>query len=65
MREYGYTVTEHDPDRPWIVRDQRHETVRLDAGMSFFKWAAGQYPQDRFTVELDPWELSPANDSLR
>jgi hypothetical protein len=62
VREYGYTVTEHDADRPWIVRDQRHETVRLGDGMSFFQWAAGQYPRERFTVELDPWELSAADD---
>ena len=64
MREYGYTVTEHDPDRPWIVRDQRHETVKLDYGMSFFERAAGQYPREHFTVELDPWELSVADDCL-
>ena len=62
MREYGYTVTEHDPGRPWIVLDQRHERVQLGAGMNFFQWAAGQYPPARFTVTLDPWELSAAED---
>jgi hypothetical protein len=62
MREYGYTVTEHDPERPWIVRDQHHETVKLDHGMSFFEWAASQYPREHYTVELDPWELSGAHD---
>jgi hypothetical protein len=64
MREYGYTITEHDPDHPWIVRDQRHETVKLDHGINFFAWAAGQYPREHFTIELDPWELSPADDRL-
>jgi hypothetical protein len=64
VREYGYMVTEHDPDRPWIVRAQHHESVRLGDGISFFEWAAGQYPRQQFTVELDPWELSPADESL-
>jgi hypothetical protein len=63
MREYGYTVREHDPDRPRIVRDQRHETVKLRDGMSFLEWAAGQYPHQHFTIELDPWALSTADDS--
>lgn len=58
MREYGYTVTEHDPDRQWIVRDQRHETVKLDHGASFFEWAAGQYPPEHFTVELVPGQAT-------
>jgi hypothetical protein len=30
--------------------------------MSFFEWAAGQYPRQHFTIELDPWELSAADD---
>jgi hypothetical protein len=64
VREYGYTVTEHDPERPWIVHDQRHETVRLDHGMSLFEWAAGQYPRERFTVAFDPWELSASDDRV-
>lgn len=46
------------------LRDQRHEMVNLDDGMSFFEWAAGQYPREHFTVELDPWALSAADDRL-
>jgi hypothetical protein len=57
--EYGYTVSEHDPDRPWLVTDQRHETIELEDDTSFTEWAAGRYPRDRYTVELDPWSLSP------
>ena len=53
MREYGYMVTEHDAGRPWIVLDQRHETVQLGAGTNFFQWAAGQSPPARFTVTVD------------
>jgi hypothetical protein len=33
MREYGFTVTEHDPDRPWMVRfsvpASEHRTIKL------------------------------------
>ena len=25
---------------------------------SFFAWAAERWPAERFTVQLDPWELS-------
>jgi hypothetical protein len=58
VRDYGFTVTEHDPERPWIVHDQRHETVQLDEQANFYVWAAQHYPHDRFTVELDPWGLA-------
>ena len=58
VRDYGYTVTEHDPQRPWIVRDQRHESVQLDDDAGFFEWSAARYPHDRFTVQLDPWSLT-------
>lgn len=57
--EYGYTITEHDLGRPWIVLGQRHETVRLDDGLGFFEWAREQWPAPRWTVQLDPWELEP------
>jgi hypothetical protein len=57
--EYGFTVTEHDPDRPWIIRGSEHQTMQLPDGLSFYKWAAQRYPHERFTVELDPWALSP------
>jgi hypothetical protein len=26
MREYGFTITEHDPDRPWMVLASEHRT---------------------------------------
>ena len=26
---YSYTVGEHDPERRWIVREQRHEQAHL------------------------------------
>jgi hypothetical protein len=33
--------------------------TELEAGVQFFAWAAERWPPDRFTVELDPWQLSP------
>jgi len=59
VREYRYTVTEHDPDRPWIVLDSEHRTVTLDDGVGFFEWSAEHWPAPRWTVELDPWQLAP------
>jgi hypothetical protein len=61
VREYGYTVTEHDLQRPWIVLRSRHETVRLAEDVPFFEWSAARYPHDRYTVQLDPWSLTPGD----
>jgi hypothetical protein len=58
VREWGFTVTEHDPERPWIVRGREHRTIELDDDASFFEWSRQHYPRERFTVELDPWTLS-------
>jgi hypothetical protein len=58
VREYGYTVTEHDPERPWIVLGSEHQTVELADDASFFERAAEHWPGPRWTVQLDPWELS-------
>lgn len=65
MRQYGYTVSEHNPNRPWLVTDQRHETVELEDSTSFTEWAGSRYPRDRYTVELDPWSLSPRDQRER
>ena len=61
---YGYTVTEHDRERPWIVRGTEHYIVELDTGQDFFTWAAERWPGERFTVQLDPWALSPRRPRL-
>jgi hypothetical protein len=60
MREYGFTIIEHDPDRPWMVLASEHRTVKLPDGLEFFAWAHEQWPATRWSVELDPWELAPA-----
>lgn len=59
MRMFNFMITEHDSARPWIVigRDQR--TVELEEGADFFTWASEQWPEPRWTIELDPWQLSP------
>jgi hypothetical protein len=57
--EYRFTTTEHDPGRLWIVVGRQHQTVTLADGANFFEWAAERWPAPRWTVELDPWQLSP------
>ena len=42
--QYGFTITEHDPDRPWIVLGSEHRTVELEDDESFALWAAGHWP---------------------
>jgi hypothetical protein len=59
VRRWSFTVVEHDPDRQWIVISQRRDTIDLDDGESFNDWAARHYPDDRITVELDPWSDWP------
>ena len=60
MPDYGFTITEHDLEEPWIVLGSEHRRVTLDDGVAFFVWAAEQWPAPRWTVELDPWQLAPA-----
>jgi hypothetical protein len=57
--EYSYTVTEHDTDQPWIVLGRSHATVTLADDRSFFEWASEHWPAPRWSVDLDPWQLSP------
>lgn len=56
--EYSYSVTEHDQDRPWLVLGMSHGTVTLDDDVSFFEWAGEHWPAPRWSVDLDPWQLS-------
>lgn len=58
VREFGYTVTEHDPERPWFIRSQQHLVVELSDDEEFFDWALREWPRERFTVQLDPWQLT-------
>jgi hypothetical protein len=58
VSSYSFTVTEHDPDKPWIVVGTGRHTVELEDGQDFFRWAVARWPSDRFTVQLDPWQLA-------
>ena len=59
MPEYRYTVTEYDPERPWIVLGSSHGQVTLPDDSGFFEWAQEHWPAPRWSVELDPWQLTP------
>ena len=59
MPEYTYTVTEHNPEKPWLVLGRSQGTVTLPDDASFFQWAAENWPAPQWSVELDPWQLSP------
>ena len=58
--EYGYTLSEHDPERPWVVLRMEHLTVLLPDGASFGQWARDTWPAPRWRVEADPWQLAQA-----
>ncbi len=60
MPEFAYTVTEHDPARPWVVLGQQRDRVMLAEGDDFFTWANERWPAPRWSVELDPHELTRA-----
>jgi hypothetical protein len=64
MRNYVRCLTtallEHARDRPWIVVGQEQRTITLDDAVNFFGWAHEQWPEPRWTIELDPGQLSPA-----
>jgi hypothetical protein len=55
--EFSYTVTEYDPDQPWVVIGRGQHTVTLDADENFFLWARERWPEPRWSVELDPYQL--------
>ena len=59
MLEYRYSVTEYDPERPWIVLGSSRRQVMLPDDASFYEWAQGHWPAPRRRIELDPWQLAP------
>jgi hypothetical protein len=59
MRECGFTIIEHDPERPWIVLASEHRTIKLPDGRDFFTWAREQWPAPRWSVDLEPSQLWP------
>jgi hypothetical protein len=47
-------------ERPWIVVSSEHRTVTLEDRAAFFSYAHEHWPAPRWTVTLDPWQLTPA-----
>jgi hypothetical protein len=45
------------PPAPREPGTGRH-TVELEDGEDFLAWAVERWPRERFTVQLDPWQLS-------
>jgi hypothetical protein len=41
-----------------IIPDREHHDVELEDGVECFAWAAKRWLRVRFTVELDPRQLS-------
>ena len=60
MREHRFTLTEYDPDRPWVVRATGRHVIELPDDQDFGAWAAERWPDQRFKVELEP-KLEPWN----
>jgi hypothetical protein len=42
-----------------MVVAQDIQTVTLADEASFFDWVHGHWPLPQWSVELDPWQLSP------
>jgi hypothetical protein len=59
VREYRFTLTEYDPERPWIVLSTEHRAIELPDGSDFFAWARDRWQTPRWSVQLDPWQLAP------
>lgn len=60
VREYRYTVAQHDLQRPWIIVGQiRHLAVELEDDESFHEWAARAWPRPRYEAQLERQPLRP------
>jgi hypothetical protein len=60
---FAYTLTEHNPAKPWLIVGQEHRTVDLADSTNFFEWAGEQWLAPRWSVQLDPRQLAPWADS--
>lgn len=36
---FSFTLTEHDPEWPWLVLGRERRKITLDDGLDFFEWA--------------------------
>lgn len=51
MTLWNFTVTEYDPDEPWIVRSTSRDSVELPDGQDFNEWAKGRWPSPCYVVK--------------
>jgi hypothetical protein len=59
MTEYRYSMTEYDPERPWIVLGSSRGQVTLPDDDSFYERAHQHWPGPRWSVQLATWQLTP------
>jgi hypothetical protein len=59
--KFSFTITEHDPEKPWLVLGQEHGTATLPDVPAFFAWARERWPEPRWSIELEPWQLAPGS----
>jgi hypothetical protein len=55
-----FSVSEHDPSKPWLVIETTRHTAELENETDFFAWTAERWPADRYTVQAAPWQLGPS-----
>jgi hypothetical protein len=53
MPVFSFTLTEYQPDKPWLIVSIGRDSVELEDGENFYDWAQEHYPNSRYRVELD------------
>ena len=59
LRSCSFTITEHDAARPWVVVGREQRTVELPDSVGFYEWARGQWPEERWTIDLEAVGAQP------
>jgi hypothetical protein len=54
---WSYTLTERNPDWPWLVIGSEYRTITLADDQNFSDWAPEHWPEPRRSVQLGPWQL--------
>jgi hypothetical protein len=54
MTVWSFTLTEYDPDQPWIVISTGRDSIELPNGQDFYAWARERWPSPRYQAKLDP-----------
>jgi len=47
-----FTVTEYDPDQPWVVVATARDSVELASVVEFLSWAQARWPEPRYAVRV-------------